>query len=260
MNKEYCNNPNVNMYDIEYNLNIRWAKLFDKASDCKFDSDDFFDVLKDTHRIIKKYDRSKMIPHSALLLQNNLEWFKLSDYYIERLNEYFCATEMAGLENRLLSDGLEEDMDEEWGYMYDIEDDLCRRWELLFEELVEEGSFDNDAFRNLCADTYSFIEKYDKEKMIPRATLKLSSLLNDFSTAFPGNHEKDMKNYMATEIAGEFREQMLKGLICENDKDGNRVFVVDYNLRLRIDALSFDLDKAEKDFPQWVYYDDELPF
>ena len=96
--------------------------------------------------------------------------------------------------------------------------------------------------------------------MIPRATLKLSAILHDFSTSFCSGYDKDMKKYIATEIAGEFREQMLKGLICENDKDGNRVFVVDYNLRLRIDALNFDLDKAEKDFPQWVYDTEELPF
>lgn len=254
MKEKIYHNPNIDLYDIDFDINNRWEELFDEADEGKFDSDKFFDVLKDTHRFIKKYDNSKMIPRSALVLQNILHWFKTSDYYIEDSREFFCATEIAGVECQLLTDGLSKDDSER---LYDIEDDICRRWDILFEEIVEEGSFDYDAFRNLAADTYSFIEKYDKEIMIPRSALTLLTILNSFSISAFVNCEGCKKALIAREIADEFGEQMRTGLIYETDERQRRLFVVHAEKTYHVDALNFDLTDVEQERPDWI---DDVPF
>ena len=252
MNKKICNNPNVDMYSIDLDLNNRWEELLNDANRGIFIFESFFELVKDTHKYIKNYDNAESIPRSALLLYNLLYRIKDNAYYIDYSGEFYCATQIAGLVCELLTDGFTGIKS---ANMYNIEDDLCARWELMLQLMAESGAFDYEFFHVLAADTYSFINKYNKKLIVPRATPKLMALLHDFSYACLIRDNKTAD--ITREIADEFNEQLLSGLVIETDEKQRRLFIVRAEKIYHLDALSFDITEIENERPD---SDDDLPF
>ncbi|MBQ6569490.1 MAG: hypothetical protein IJL87_04465 [Clostridia bacterium] len=244
MSKKTYRNPNIDLYDIEFDLNSRWEQMISDASKGKFRAAVFYSLCDDTHRFIEKYDKSKTVPHSAIALLELLLDYSAGDCYIENCPELDRSPDMAYSLYSLLTDGASD--------KYDIDYELCTRWDRLFEEVCEKRQLDLNFFQSLAADTFRFIKKYDKNKLLPHSALMLSKLMRNYCLNSYGYLKGDREAFVAGEIAAAFYEQLLTGLKCETDDDLRPVLTVEGNGSYQIDALTFDLTEAVKNCPVWV--------
>lgn len=249
MNEKKYQNPNIDLYNIEFDLNNRWEQMLNDAFEKKFSAVDFYSLCADTHRFIEKYDKSEMIPHSALTLLNLLQEYSQIDYFIENRMDFFYSTVIASFISELLTKGLKDD---DLGETEDIEYELLVRWNCLFEDVQEKRIFDEKFFCDLAADTFQFIKKYNKSKMIPRNALLLCVLLRTYGLYSYGYVKGNEKAFVARKIAEEFDKALLSGLNYEITDNLHPIFIIDGCGEFRIDALTFDLTEAAQNCPDWV--------
>ena len=254
MKEKMYHNPNVDLYDIEFDLNNRWERLIDKAHKGKFDVKEFYSLCADTHQFIAKYDKCYMIPKASLVLVELLQEFYDDDWFLEERRDFFYSANYADCLTSLLIDGITENDSTD---NYDMDYELCERWDWLFDDVCNDSLFDLKLFQDLAGDTFEYLKEYDKQKMIPHATLKMYSLIRRYAMNSYGYLKGNKEAFVAREIAEAFESQMTRGLKYEIDDDLHPIFIVEGNGKYHIDALSFDLTEAVKNCPEWVTDEDD---
>ena len=251
MSEKTFSNPNIDLYDIEFDLNNRWEQIGEDASNGKFDIKEFYDLCYDTHRFIEKYDKCEMIPRASLVLLDLLHMFFCDDWLLDSRRDFFYCTNHADDLRKMLIWGLEQDV--ETGELLincNIEDELIPRWESVCVDFNSTGRLDVAQFREVAADTYKFVKKNQDNKMIHRAVPLLLQTIN------LGYHPGAVA-YVAREIASALVETLEEGLTEKTNENGEHVFVVHSGIgEFEINAETFDFSEIVKNAPDWVKHSD----
>lgn len=249
MNEKRFKNLNMDLYNIEFDLNNRWEEEIGNISNEEFNSPKFLSLCADTCRFIEKYDKRKTIPHASVVLLNLLLEYSQNYYNYTDDNYGYCFMRQIPTElYSFLAEGISQESTE----VYDVDYNLCKRWEWFFFEVVKKKQFDLAFFQDLAADTFRFVEKYNKKEEMPRPTLKLVQLMRNYGLNCYGYLRGNGEAFVSGEIANTFNEALLTGLNCEIDVNRHPIIHVEGNCKCRIDAFTFELSEAVKNCPNWV--------
>ena len=249
MSEKIFSNPNIDLYDIDFDLNNRWEQIDTDAIEGKFDIKEFYNLCYDTHRLIEKYDKCERIPRASLVLSDLLYMFFCDDWVLDSRRDFFLCTNHAGNLREMLIYGLEQDVEtDEDTINFDTEYNLIPRWESLCEDFHSTDKLDVERFREVAADTYKLIKKYQDIKMIHRSTPLLLRIIGL-------GYYNDAVSFVADEISRALAEALEDGLTEKTDENGEPVLVVhSVHGDFEVNANTFDFSETVKSVPDWTKY------
>ena len=206
----------------------------------------------DIDRFIEKYDKCERIPRASLVLTELLYMFFCDDWVYDSRRDFVLCTNLAGNLREMLIYGLEQDVEtDEDTINFKTEYNLIPRWESLCNNLLNTGKFDVERFREVAADTYKFIKKYQDTKMIHRSTPLLLRTIGL-------EYYNDAASFVANEISKALYNALEDGLTEKTNEKGEPVLVVRSEIgEFEVNAETFDFSEIVKNVPDRIIHPKE---